>query len=80
MLDYSNYKHSDLTNEIINAAWEVYNYYGGPGFVESVYEKSLVIELEMRGLIVERQCPIDVYYKEQLVGEFRADIVVFGYC
>lgn len=76
MSDYRNYLHSDLTQEIINAAYEVYNYWGGHGFVESVYENSLEIELKNRGFKIEKQLPINVFYKGHLVGSFRADLVV----
>jgi len=48
----------------------------GHGFLESVYEKCLLIELEKAGLSAEAQCPIAVRYDGEVVGEFLADIVV----
>ncbi len=48
----------------------------GFGFLESVYEKCLMIELADAGLQMEEQKPIQVYYHNELVGEFVADIVV----
>ncbi len=48
----------------------------GSGFLESVYHKSLHIELEKSGLVSEAQKPIKVYYYDQPVGEFIADIIV----
>lgn len=77
MNDYTDYLHSDLTGEIISAAYEVYNIMGGgSGFLESVYENSLELELQERGFKVDKQVPIKVYYKGRLVGYFKADLVV----
>ena len=76
MSTYDNYKHSELTKEIINAAYEVYNYFGY-GFLESVYEKALEIELKKRGFKnVVRQQSIKVYYKGEISGEFNSDLTV----
>ena len=66
---------SDLTEKIIGCAYRVYNTMGS-GFLESVYEKCLAIELEMAGLEAEFQKPIDVFYTSQQVGNFIADIFV----
>lgn len=66
---------SDLTEKIIGCAFRVYNTMGS-GFLESVYHKSLNIELQKSGLAPEVQKPIKVYYDQQLVGEFIADIIV----
>lgn len=46
------------------------------GFLESVYQKALVVELREKGVCVEIEIPINVYYKNTIVGEFRADIIV----
>lgn len=75
MNDYNNYKHSELTGKIINAAYEVHSKLG-LGFLESVYEKSLAIELKKMHIEALRQFPIAVYYDEELVGDFRADLLV----
>ena len=45
-------------------------------FFESVYKNALLIELEENGLSAETEVPINVYYNNVIVGEFRADIVV----
>ncbi len=50
----------------------------GPGFLEKVYENALLIELRSRGYKAESQVPIRVYYKEDVVGEYIADILVEG--
>jgi GxxExxY protein len=66
---------NDLTEQIIGCAFTVANTLGS-GFLEKVYENSLVHELFKRGLRAEPQHPIPVYYDEVLVGEFFADILV----
>ena len=69
-------KHTDdLTSSIIGCAYTVYNTLGF-GFLESVYEKSLLIELNKQGIPVRSQEPIKVYYNDQIVGDFYADILV----
>jgi GxxExxY protein len=54
----------------------VYTTRWGAGFLESVYEKCLIIELRKHGFHVDAQKAINVFYDEELVGEFVADIVV----
>ena len=68
-------KHKDLTEKIIGCAYRVYNKMGY-GFLESVYEKCLLIELKKAGLEAESQNPITVYYDDEVVGEFVTDIIV----
>jgi len=67
----------DLTDKIIGACMEVSNELG-TGFLESVYEKALVIALTARGLKVQAQAPLEVRFRGHLVGEFYADILVEG--
>ena len=66
---------SDLTEKVIGCAYRVYNTMGS-GFLESVYEKCLAIELEIAGLKAEFQKPINVFYASQQVGNFTADIFI----
>ena len=68
-------KFKELTEKIIGCAYTVYNKIGY-GFLESVYEKCLLIELRKAGLKAEPQIPITVYYDEEVVGEFYADVLV----
>ncbi len=71
----SNYKHSDITDKIINCFYKVYNTLGY-GFLEKVYENALFLELRNLGLYVEKQKQIEVYYNNEKVGEYYADLVV----
>ena len=66
----------DLIYDVRGAAMEVYNYFG-PGLLESVYEKALVRELELRGFDVKTQLPVPIEYKGAVVGdELRIDVLV----
>ena len=67
----------DITFKINGAIFEV-NRVLGAGFLEKIYEKALLIELRRRGLKAEREVPIQVKYKDELVGDYFADIVVEG--
>lgn len=66
-----------LTQEIIAAAYQVHNTLGG-GFLEKVYENAMVIELGKRGIAVQQQYPIEVFYEGQKVkvGQYYADLWV----
>lgn len=70
-----NYLHSELSEQIINCFYKVYNVLGY-GFLEKIYQKSLEIELMKNGLSFESQYPIRVYYDNMIVGEYFADIFV----
>lgn len=70
-----NYKHSNITKLIIKAYYNVYNTLGY-GFLEKVYERALLIELYEMGVKATSQMPIKVYYNEQEVGNYFADILV----
>lgn len=71
----SEYLHSELTGEIIKAFYNVYNELGY-GFLEKVYERSMMIELNTLDLECASQVPIDVFYEGEKVGEFYADLLV----
>jgi GxxExxY protein len=66
---------NDITYAINGAIFEV-NRVLGPGFLEKVYENALLVELKNRGIRAESQVPIKVSYKEQVVGEYIADLFV----
>jgi GxxExxY protein len=65
-----------ITNAIIGAAIEVHKRLG-PGHLESVYENAMAIEFEVRGIVAQRQVPIELY-RDQLVGGGRLDFLVAG--
>ncbi len=66
---------NELTYAIRGAIFEV-NKILGAGFLEKIYENALLIELRTRGLKAESQVPLKVLYKDNLVGEYFADILV----
>jgi GxxExxY protein len=68
-------EHQDLTERIIGAAIEVHRRLG-PGFLESIYENALVIELRKRGMCVEQQLRLIIKYDDIPVGVHRLDLLV----
>ncbi|MCP4362413.1 MAG: GxxExxY protein [Chloroflexi bacterium] len=68
-------KYKDLTEKIIGCSYRVYNTMGF-GFLESVYEKCLLLELKKAGLQAQAQQPITVFYEDEIVGAFVVDIIV----
>jgi GxxExxY protein len=68
-------EHVDLTGRIIAGAIEVHRRLG-PGFLEAIYEKALVIELRRRGLEVEPQVEVSIEYCGAEVGKHRLDLLV----
>ncbi len=68
-------KHKELTAKIIECAYKVHNSLGF-GFLEAVYQNALLIELLKAGLRAEKEKKIQVYYDNQLVGDYIADIIV----
>ncbi|NOY40282.1 MAG: GxxExxY protein [Planctomycetes bacterium] len=68
-------QYQELTEKIIGCAYRVHNAMGF-GFLESVYEKCLLIELRKLGLEAESQKPLTVHYENNVVGQFVADVVV----
>lgn len=66
----------ELTYKIRGAIFEVYNTLG-PGLLESVYEEALVFELLQRGLKVERQIEVPIFYKgQELKTALRLDLLI----
>jgi len=68
-------EHEELTGKIISAAIKVHTKLG-PGFVESVYENSLVVELGKMGLKVGQQVEVVIGYEGVEVGKHRLDLLV----
>lgn len=69
------FHHKDITEQIIGASFEVYNTLGY-GFLEKVYKNAMQVELIKRGLACLTESPIQVRYKQVVVGEYFADLFV----
>jgi len=67
----------ELSGQVIEAAIRVHKALG-PGFLESVYESALCVELSAQGIAFERQKIVKLYYRDIVVGEHRLDVVVEG--
>ena len=70
-----NVNEHQLIERVVGAAYEVSNALGC-GFLEKVYERAMAKEIGLRGLRVKTQVGYSVIYKEELVGEYFADLVV----
>ena len=68
-------EHEALTERIIGAAIEVHRRLG-PGYLESFYEKALVLELKKRGLSVRDQLEIIICYDDQEIGRHKLDLFI----
>jgi GxxExxY protein len=71
------YEGEQLTQQVIECLIEVHKTLG-PGFIESVYHNAMILELNARGMAVETEKPINVFYKGKIVGNQKLDIVVEG--
>lgn len=67
----------ELIRQVIGAAIQVHRELG-PGFLESVYEEALALELSHRGIPFERQKGVTICYRGHPVGEHRLDMLVAG--
>ena len=67
----------DLARGVIGAAIEVHRHLG-PGYLESVYQEALAVELRLRSIPFEPQKPIAIDYKGKQVGEGRLDFLIDG--
>ena len=70
-------QHEEVTKAIIGCAFEVINELGA-GFLESVYEKALLLALRQKGMSATAQHPVRVMFRNECVGDFYADIFVEG--
>ncbi|TDO95459.1 GxxExxY protein [Flavobacterium sp. 245] len=67
--------HKEISKPILKIFYDVYNELGY-GFLEKVYQNAMYFELKAQGYKVEAQKQIKVYFKNQLVGEFYADLLI----
>ncbi len=68
-------KHEALTERIIGCIVKVHRTLG-PGFLEAIYRRALVIELRRGGLQVQAEKEVAVFYEGEQVGTHRLDLVV----
>ncbi len=71
----TNIIYKELSYQIMGAIFEVHKELG-PGFLESVYEKALLLELTDRGMKVDVERIFDLTYKGKKVGTHRLDHIV----
>ncbi|TDU69390.1 GxxExxY protein [Prosthecobacter fusiformis] len=64
-----------LTESVIGMAMEIHRLMG-PGYNESIYHRSLEVELAAANIPFESEVPINVFYKGKIVGKFEADMVI----
>lgn len=66
----------EIARVVVDAAYQIHTALG-PGLFESVYETVLTYELMKRGLVVARQVPVTIRYRDiELEGGFKADLIV----
>lgn len=75
--DYQEHKHTDLTEKIINAAFEVHKAIG-PGFDQEVYSKALKLALDARKLKYDDSKKVQMKFNKKLIGTFQPDLIVEG--
>ncbi len=73
----NNVLYADLSYKLMAAVFEVHNQLG-PGFTENIYEEALAVELSERGIPFERQKSIQIFYKNNSVGNYRLDFVIYN--
>jgi GxxExxY protein len=69
------YPNSRITGSVIGAAMEVHRRLG-PGFLESVYEEALAIELSLKKISYERQKQLPVIYRGKVIKDFICDFFI----
>jgi GxxExxY protein len=75
--DERRYKHGETTEAVIGVFFDVYNELGY-GFLESVYRDAMAIALKSKGLQVDKEFPMSARFRGQIIGAFKADLVVSG--
>ena len=67
--------YKELSDQVLGAAFTVHSALG-PGLLESLYQKAMCIELRYRNINYECQSPYEVYYRDESIGIFYADLVI----
>ena len=73
--DCEDIKYKELTDKIIKIFYRVYNKLGY-GFLEKVYENAMMIEFKREGIPAVSQSAIKVFYEDEIIGEYFADLLV----
>ena len=73
--DYKDSKYKELTEKIIGTFYKVYNNLGY-GFLEKVYENAMMLDFKKENIPAVSQYAIKVFYEDEIVGEYFADILV----
>jgi GxxExxY protein len=66
---------NNAARAVVDSALEVHRTIG-PGFLESTYREALLVELQLRGVACAAEVAVNVLYKDRVVGQGRADLVV----
>ncbi len=64
--------YKDLTEKIIKVFLDVYNHLGY-GYSKDIYIEALAYEMHTQGLVYEKEVPIEIFYKEIKVGQYKLD-------
>ncbi len=67
--------HKELTEKIIKAAYKVHNTLG-PGYLESIYQNALIIELQNMGFKCDAEKSVKIFYSGHEIGEHRLDLII----
>ena len=73
--DCKDIKYNELTDKIIKIFYRVYNKLGY-GFLERIYENAMMIEFKRESIPAVSQSAIKVFYEDEIIGEYFADILV----
>ena len=71
------YKYSELTSKIIGCAMTVHKTLGN-GFQEVIYQRALAIEMQLAGIVFNREYEMPIFYRDQHIGTRRVDFLVEG--
>ena len=72
---YDHLPYAPLTGSILNCCFDIINELGC-GFLEAVYKNALLLALQQKGLSVQVEKVFEVYFRQQKVGRYIADLVV----
>ncbi|HHT9115322.1 MAG: GxxExxY protein [Planctomycetes bacterium] len=73
--DCEDIKYKEITDKIIKIFYRVYNKLGY-GFLERIYENAMMIEFKRESIPAVSQSAIKVFYEDEIIGEYFADILV----